>query len=122
MSEFTLRVDRGPNAVRTARQRLSRWLRDGRCGDDCSDIVELITSELLTNAVMHGRPPTDLRALVGADRVRLEVSDRTSAPPELHEPLGASGGFGLHIVQELSIDWGWHPLAGGKVVWADVAR
>lgn len=75
--------------------------------------IALVTHELVTNAVRHGRPPVRLRlALVredapGFDEISLSVSD--SGPG----PTGAPRGLGLTLVERLV-----HDGLGGAVTWS----
>lgn len=108
-------------AVRAARVELRDWLQDTPCRPDCPERVELVVSELVTNALLHTQTPADLRATVTDDAIHIEVHDRASAPPHKRETEGAGGGFGLRIVDAIAVDWGWRATPDGKVVWADIA-
>lgn len=83
-------------------------------------VVELITSELVANAVVHGEGRVLLRVQDTGDGVRIEVEDGNPVPPTHLEPHAARvGGYGMQIVERLA-DWGWRPSGPGKVVWAKV--
>jgi anti-sigma regulatory factor (Ser/Thr protein kinase) len=84
--------------------------------------VSLVIWELITNAVIHGRPPADLDARLLEHTLRIEVADADPRPPMLVTEPSSAGGYGLHIVQGVSARWGWKPLASGKVVWAEVNK
>jgi anti-sigma regulatory factor (Ser/Thr protein kinase) len=107
-------------AVRAARAELRGWLRGTRCRSECPEDVELVVSELVTNALIHSGGTADLRATLTDRTVHIEVHDRAPTPPNLREAQGAAGGFGLHIVDAIAVEWGWRPAPDGKVVWADV--
>ena len=65
--------------------------------------VELIVSELVTNAVRHGAPPVVLRLLRGESTLTLEVRDGAATAPHLrHAKAGDEGGRGLHICSTLA--------------------
>ncbi len=94
-------------------------------------MVELLTSELVTNAVRH--PQRDdgdhgLEIEVHVHRtdqvLRVEVHDHDSSPlPQVHPPDAPSeGGMGLYLVEELAAAWGTHPVpsGAGKVVWFEI--
>lgn len=82
--------------------------------------VELVVSELVANAVMHGWGRVGLRLQDTGDGLRIEVEDANPSPPMQREGrAGRVGGFGLHIIARLA-EWGWRPTAEGKVVWARV--
>jgi anti-sigma regulatory factor (Ser/Thr protein kinase) len=82
--------------------------------------AELVVSELVANAVLHGWGDVALRLSDTGDGLRIEVEEANPAPPvptEGHE--GRVGGYGMQIVERLA-DWGWHPSGVGKLVWAQV--
>ncbi|WP_324649337.1 SpoIIE family protein phosphatase [Georgenia sp. H159] len=82
--------------------------------------AELVASELVANAVMHGWGRVDLRLRDTGDGLRIEVEDANPSPPVVREGrVGRVGGFGLHIIARLA-EWGWRPTPAGKVVWARV--
>lgn len=82
--------------------------------------VELVVSELVANAVVHGRGKVGLHLAVTGRGLRIEVSDSNPTPPATRRGrLGPMGGYGMHIVSRLA-DWGWQPSGEGKVVWAVV--
>lgn len=84
--------------------------------------VELIVSELVTNAVRHGAPPVVLRLLRGESTLTVEVRDGAATAPHLrHAKAGDEGGRGLHICSTLSDAWGVRYEAEGKTVWAEIA-
>ena len=80
----------------------------------------LLTSELVTNAILHARTPVQVGVLVDNDQVLICVGDRMEASAEL-VPSGHSrtrpGGRGLALVADLSSTWGTQSYAGGKTVW-----
>lgn len=80
----------------------------------------LVASELATNALQHGLPPTILSLHADGRDYLLDVrdSDLESVPMLAGErPVGA-GGFGLLIARRLSQDVGWYTADGTKHVWA----
>ena len=88
---------------------------------DVADVVELLVSELVTNALRYGRGPIGLRLLRGADTVVCEVSDELEAAPRLRTVQhGEEGGRGLYLVDQLSLNWGIRTTAHGKIVWFEV--
>jgi hypothetical protein len=104
---------------------LSRWGYPGRHDD-----VILIVSELVANALLHGRgaPVLRLRANPGPDPagpagVRVEVGDDSPVLPVVRgsQPVG---GVGLKLVERLAAGWGAAHRDGGpdrgKVVWCEL--
>jgi len=87
-----------------------RWLRRqceawglGALGD----LAELLTSELVTNAIVHAQSPLLLRAEVVAGRLRVAVSDEDVRPPTLADRgVEALGGRGLALIDALADAWG----------------
>lgn len=83
--------------------------------------AELVASELITNATLHGSPPVTLRILRNRI-IRVEVEDQGRSAPMLvqHTP-DAMTGRGLAMVSALASEWGVEPVpSGGKVVWAEI--
>lgn len=88
---------------------------------DVTDVAELLVSELVTNALRYGRGPIGLRLLRGTSTVVCEVSDELDAAPRLRTVhQGDEGGRGLHLVDQLSKNWGTRTTAHGKIVWFEV--
>ncbi|MDH6127615.1 SpoIIE family protein phosphatase [Kitasatospora sp. GP82] len=86
-----------------------------------SDTVELLVSELVTNAVRVARDHVQLQ-LIRVDKLLVEVSDDNHNLPSL-EPAESldENGRGLHLVSKLSERWGTARKAVGKVVWFELA-
>jgi anti-sigma regulatory factor (Ser/Thr protein kinase) len=86
------------------------------------DTAELLTSELATNAVLHGRTAFDVVVSESDDRLRVAVIDRSGRMPVLLSPAESDvHGRGLLILDELSDHWGTEENPTGKVVWFDLA-
>ncbi|GAB2684506.1 SpoIIE family protein phosphatase [Thalassiella azotivora] len=82
--------------------------------------AELVVSELVANAVLHGWGTVGLRLDHSADSLLLEVEDSNPHAPEpAEEGREGPGGYGLHVVQRLA-DWGWRRSGPGKIVWARI--
>ena len=82
----------------------------------------LVASELATNAIRHGRPPTIVELHQHEARFLLTVADHDlSSEPRLagDRPPG-QGGFGLQIARRLSADVAWYRTETTKVVWAEL--
>jgi anti-sigma regulatory factor (Ser/Thr protein kinase) len=93
------------------------------------DVAELLSSELVTNAVVHGRTAVELEAAYDEatvpSQLRIEVYDRS--PDEIDRSPrppaeGAEGGRGLAIVARLACRWGVDPCSPGKRVWFMLAN
>jgi anti-sigma regulatory factor (Ser/Thr protein kinase) len=115
-------------SVRTARDFTVATLRRWGTAERSQDIA-IVVSELLTNALRHGRPgsgdiwprrPIRLGLLQPGPCVLLAVADpgKTAPAPQRLGSL-AETGRGLHIICALSDQWGYTtPSDKGKVVWA----
>ncbi|QGN45668.1 ATP-binding protein [Micromonospora sp. WMMD558] len=99
-------------------------LAEGAALDEVPELIALIATELATNALRHGIPPTIVRLLATDDCLVLDVADHDlSTVPELADtrPVG-SGGRGLQIAQKLSLDVGWYATDTTKNIWATFPR
>ncbi|WP_334662810.1 SpoIIE family protein phosphatase [Streptomyces cyaneofuscatus] len=82
--------------------------------------VELIVSELVTNAVRYAGGPVGLR-LIHDTVLYCEVSDPSNTQPRLRRAaLGDEGGRGLFLVAQLSSRWGSRYGQSGKTIWAEL--
>jgi len=90
-------------------------------GVDGRQVLELLTSEVVANAVLHGREPLRLDVRCAPGEVVVAVLDGSGAPPvETHVDAEATGGRGVALVAALSHAWGWEPVPSGKRVWFHV--
>ena len=87
------------------------------------DDLELIATELATNASMHTTGPVTVELDVGGGQARLAVGDDSPAAP-IRGPRDSDSmtGRGLLLVDSLSDEWGVEPRNTGKSVWAVVSR
>lgn len=117
--------------------RTRRWLRD-RLAEEIPimsdgiagmvDDLETCLSELLTNALLHiTHRPGDVVTVVltlWTGHIRVEVSDgdrECEKVPHIPDPdFVATSGRGLAMVDFYAAKWGWHPTAGGKIVWCEM--
>lgn len=107
-----------PGSVPTAR----RWVRSTLTSWDFPDTgwtAAQVVSELATNVTLHARSAFTLRLTLEGRCVRLEVEDGSPVTLQARRyGQTATTGRGLHIVEELSLEWGSTPRDGGKTVWA----
>ncbi|GHB65804.1 hypothetical protein GCM10010377_65750 [Streptomyces viridiviolaceus] len=115
-------VWRVPEAVRHARRFTRRTLRSWDVAEGDVDVVLLVVSELVTNALVHtdGKVRLDL-TLVGG-RLRVAVADASPRTPVKPTSIGweATGGRGILLVEAMSAAWGTLPVSGGKQVWSEI--
>lgn len=87
-------------------------------------VVVLLASELVANAVKHADAESiSVRFTVAPQSVRVEVADPGPGfepDPHIDRPSGI-GGWGLHLVDELSSRWGVADGPGSRV-WFEIDR
>ncbi|MFJ8541484.1 SpoIIE family protein phosphatase [Streptomyces sp. NPDC093586] len=104
-------------ARRLARRALVRWGME-----ELTDSVELLVSEVVTNAVRYATKPVTLR-LLRTDVLRCEVGDDVPQLPRLRQARATDeNGRGLHLVNRMARRWGATRLSTGKVVWFELNR
>ncbi|MFI5802498.1 SpoIIE family protein phosphatase [Streptomyces sp. NPDC051561] len=102
-------------ARRLARRALERWGLE-----ELSESVELLVSEVVTNAVRYAERPVTLR-LLRTDVLRCEVGDDSPQLPRQRRARDTDeGGRGLFLVNRLTRKWGATRLSSGKVVWFEL--
>jgi anti-sigma regulatory factor (Ser/Thr protein kinase) len=114
-----------PGAVPRARHHARRVLTDWGLGA-LGEPVELVVSELVTNAIRAcpaAAANRRVRLRLASDRacVLIEVQDGSPQPPVRADATAEDeNGRGLWLVEALSAAWDWYPhhASGGKVVWA----
>ena len=113
-----LSLDRNPAEVARARRYVAQQCAD--MPSDLRSIAQLLTSEVVTNAVEHGAGEIWLRLCKKDRALRVEVTDGSGSAP-LRQQAGADSlrGRGLMIVESLASAWGVKPAEGasGKTVW-----
>jgi two-component sensor histidine kinase len=120
MSE--LRLPPTTDSVRLARQFIRDRLDDSGCD---VDTAVLLGSEVVTNAVLHGRSDVRVVVLDRGGTARIEVHDDSARSPRLHRfHVESATGRGLRLVDSLAVRWGVEPSQSadgeGKVVWFEV--
>lgn len=118
-----LAVAEDAESVRRARGfvsvQLAGWSIDAAVVGD----AVLVASELVTNALRHGRAPRRLELELSSERLRIAVGDAGPGRP-LQRRLGPDreGGRGLALLEALGADWGFEPKpVAGKRVWCELA-
>ena len=124
MNEVDLSYSPAPTAATQARTEVTERLAS-RLGASTLEDVRLLVTELITNALRHGKlTPGDrvsVKASVADGIVRIEVRDPGNdgdvAP---REPGPRGGGYGLFLVEQLAKRWGVD-RRDGTVVWCELA-
>jgi anti-sigma regulatory factor (Ser/Thr protein kinase) len=115
---FVLELPRDGMAAALARSALAEI--DGHV-EDIADRLAVLTTELVTNAVRHGRGAIRLCVAFADGLIRVEVQDDGDcfvAADALAIEGTSAGGFGLKIVEAVADRWGVHRSRG--VVWAEL--
>ncbi|WP_380169408.1 ATP-binding protein [Jannaschia sp. R86511] len=100
-------------ARRWVTERISAYGLEPLC-----DAVELLTVEVVTNALLHAG--TQVRVMVErkGPGVQVDVHDGSLVPPHRqHFSRTATTGRGVGLLDDLADEWGWRPEADGKTVW-----
>ncbi|MEV0690030.1 ATP-binding protein [Streptomyces sp. NPDC050388] len=106
-----------PESRHDLRELLRHWGRPGQ-----SETAELLTTELVTNALVHTDRAAVLTATVGPRGLRVEVRDFVDHEPRPRVPDAGDGthGRGLVLVESLADAWGIRAHAVGKAVWFEL--
>jgi anti-sigma regulatory factor (Ser/Thr protein kinase) len=125
----SLTVPGRPEQVSRARAFVAGLAGLAACGADGADVAALLTSELVTNAMLHTNSGTAHGAVTvvvvdGADGLMVEVIDDGSPAcgPEVQGDRYASHGHGLFLVEQLAARWGFLRDPAGTTVWFQLDR
>ncbi|WP_406730049.1 ATP-binding protein [Streptomyces sp. NBC_01794] len=123
-SDGTWPLEHQVESAGVARQITNMVLGEWRMGQDTAQWVQLVVSELVTNAVLHARPPVYLHLHREAFGHRVWVGITDGGPVTHGDPGTVSRGLGEHgrgltIIDELANVRGARPHPGGNVThWA----
>jgi DNA-directed RNA polymerase specialized sigma24 family protein/anti-sigma regulatory factor (Ser/Thr protein kinase) len=101
-----------PAARRFVESALGRWGTTEILGD-----VQLLASELVTNAVVHARTTIELVLTQRHDVVRLEVHDRRV---RVGPVTTVERGRGVQLIEGLAQQWGIVDDGSGRTVWLEI--
>jgi len=115
-----LDLDAVPDSAPHARRTLAAVLA-GSLFAERIDQAQLAASELVTNAVLHGRRPLRMRVLLSETCLRVEVVDGSPISPSFSmlDPTALTG-RGLMLISDAADRWGVEPLEHGKSVWFEL--
>lgn len=109
-----------PRAAGAARRFVFERLHGAVC-DDVADTAMLLTSELVTNVIVHAKTPMRLDLDVCDDSVRVAVVDDAPRTPSIRRAHEARlTGRGMNLVDSLARQWGVEPVPPGKKVWFEL--
>lgn len=118
--ERLLRLPAAPAAAPAARALLRDVLAGSALAHRLED-GELALSELVTNAVLHGRDPLSVRVVLDEQVLRAEVADASPVSPSFSMlDQTAVTGRGLLLISAVADRWGVEPSPSGKVVWFEL--
>src|SRR5262249_30611963 len=102
-----------------ARDVVRAFLSEERLDFFCDDAL-LLTSELVTNSVVHAEGPISLGLAREGSVLRVEVGDHTTCSITVPAASSDTGGRGLMLLDALADRWGAEPTSEGKVVWFEL--
>lgn len=122
-----LGAEAGPWLVAHVRRRAANVALGCGASPDEALVIELLASELVTNAVVHGpeRAHVAVRTSFRDGAFCVAVTDAGRGTPVLRDPQPTEvSGRGLHVVANLASAWGVDPAGAGTTVWCtvDLAR
>lgn len=119
---FARHLPCSPDSAAQARQHVAQACRSFHRGELC-DAVQLVTTELVANAVRHARTGVQLSLRPTDDGLLVEVADDSPRMPERREPgLFDESGRGLWLVDAMARRWGVEREVPGKRVWAELTE
>jgi len=119
--ERQLQLPARPTSAGEARRFVGQALRDAGVRGNPADTTLLLTSELVTNAVLHAAGGIVIDVALAPESVRVEVFDSSpEAPRPRRAAPDATSGRGLGLVEDLARAWGVIDLDAGKAVWFEV--
>ncbi|MEU8797225.1 SpoIIE family protein phosphatase [Spirillospora sp. NPDC048819] len=110
------RLEPRPSTIPWIRAQVAGRLADWRL-DALTDTVELLVSELVTNALVHGAGSIGLRVIKGGTLLCEVYDDGADFPRLRNTDVTDESGRGLQLVSHLAARWGTHRTERGKVVW-----
>jgi anti-sigma regulatory factor (Ser/Thr protein kinase) len=119
--EASIRLSPHPTSARAAREfvadTLLRWGRPER-----TEAAVLLTSELVTNAILHARTQVAVTVHQLGSSLRVYVLDESTEQPRSRgDSDELAGGRGLKLVEAVATSWGVSPEGHGKAVWFELA-
>jgi anti-sigma regulatory factor (Ser/Thr protein kinase) len=118
--EATIRLSPHPTSARAAREfvaeTLLRWGHPER-----TEAAVLLTSELVTNAILHARTQVAVTIHQLDSSLRVSVLDESVEQPSRRDDTDhLAGGRGLKLVEAVATSWGVTPEDQGKAVWFEL--
>jgi anti-sigma regulatory factor (Ser/Thr protein kinase) len=119
--EACINLEPHPSSAGEARRFVRRTLEDWGL-IHMEEAAVLLTSELITNAMLHAGSPMELKLHRRVGLLRVEVCDDSRREPaRRHYEADATTGRGLALVEALASEWGVDTAGNGKSVWFTLA-
>jgi anti-sigma regulatory factor (Ser/Thr protein kinase) len=117
---YTIQIPAEPLLVSLVRTSLRAAL-DRHQRLELADPACLLTSELVTNSVVHAKSPVTVRAFYCFNTLYVDVRDYSVAVPAPRDPAdGEEAGRGLTLVEACADAWGVRSTDPGKTVWFEL--
>lgn len=122
MTRDTITLPPEPRSASEARHFVADTVR-GVLPADVTEVAVLLTSELVTNVIVHARTPMRLSVDVEPEALRVAIADEVPRAPVQRnvEGMPRLTGRGMHLVESLATDWGVEPSEAGKTVWFELS-
>jgi anti-sigma regulatory factor (Ser/Thr protein kinase) len=117
--EASIRLSPHPTSARAAREFVAEVLEGWGLLAQVEPAV-LLTSELVTNAIIHARSQIALTIRMNGENLRVMVLDESSEQPRRRHRDDLGSGRGLGLVDALAVSWGVTPSGQGKAVWFEL--
>lgn len=119
----SLKLPARSDAARRARRFITDFCRAAHLPPHLCQTAALLVSELVTNAVIHGRTSATVEVHRPADTLRVTVRDDNPTLPAVGDAPDFTNehGRGLLIVSKLARRWGVEASGDGKAVWFELA-
>jgi anti-sigma regulatory factor (Ser/Thr protein kinase) len=118
----TLRLPPETRSAGEARRFIGQFCAATELPEDLCQTAALLVSELVTNAVVHGKTSATVEVHRPVDILRVSVRDDNPVLPAVGDapPLDAESGRGLTIVAALAHRWGVEKVDSGKAIWFEL--
>src|SRR3954466_9764227 len=118
----SLQVPPEPSSAAKARRFIAEVCAATQMPSELCETASLLVSELVTNAIIHGKTSATIEVHRPPDTLRVSVRDDSPAlPPVGARPtLSAESGRGLTIVSVLADAWGIEKVDSGKAIWFEL--
>ena len=119
----SMRLPARAESARQARRFIAEFCKAATLGEDICETAALLVSELVSNAILHGRTAATVEVHRPLDTLRVSVRDDNPHLPAVgvRPALDLESGRGLTIVSMLASRWGVERDGDGKSIWFELA-